>query len=346
VGNVKSCRIVYERQDDQGKTFEYEERIDQEKFATYRDGELYAFYTDAGGNPVAEWDNEYGFVPLVITRHKDTGYLWGANAFQTQITKIDELNDGASYLNDQVRKTVNTLWAFIGVKGKSAVTVQSDDKASVPALYLPDGTDVKPLVAPLDLTAALENVKAMQLELERDLPELALHRLREGGNLTAPGVRAGYTDAIDRIVEARGNYDGGLVRAHMMALTIGGIGKYANFESFGREDYAKGNLEHYIGERPVIEDTLSQADKITALQSIKDMPPALARLALQEMGYSAAVIEEVVKEMQTTQEAQTRAAVRGLADSVFGPSDENQDAESEDDNGDEIDPEATVPEEA
>lgn len=319
VGNVKACRIQFEREDPEtGRRYLYDETIDQESFATFRDGQPWAYYPDVNGDLVSEWTNEYGFVPLVVTRHKEIGFDYGENAFQPALPKIDELNDAASYLNDQVRKSVRALWGVFGASAKTEVDATSEERLGAPMIYFPEGSDAKPLVAPLDLAAATENLREMLLELERDMPELALHRVREQAQMTAPGVRAGWSDAIGRLTEARGNYDGGLVRAQMMAISIGGLGGYENFERFGLDDYARGNLEHYVAERPVIDDSLSQLERVTALQTVSGQPPAVAGLMLAELGYGQDVIGTVQQALREQQERAVRDAVRGFAEGVFG----------------------------
>lgn len=266
-GNVKFVAIEYERTDEAtNKVYVYREEIDKEHFATYKDDEPCAFYEDAQGKMVSKWRNEYGFVPLVLAKHKDVGLTWGLNSFGgNALSKIDEINDAASLLNDQVRKAIVPLWYIAGARGPSELDASTDKRDEIPALYGPEGSVPHPLIANVDIGAALENVSSMLRELERDMPELALHRLRESGNLTAPGVRAGYSDAIDRIVEVRGNYDDALRRAQQMAVAIGGYNNYANMERFGLGSYEAGNLDHYIADRPVIEDALSLQEKVEVL---------------------------------------------------------------------------------
>lgn len=267
MGNVKLVRLEYERTDpDTGEAYTYREEIDKENFRTFRNNEPFAFFEDKGGNPVASWPNEYGFVPMVIASHKEFGLQWGACAFHNSLGKIDELNDAASLLNDQVRKTVSPVWYLAGVAKRSDTSVSDGgNKDKIPALYGPEGSQPYPMVMPLPIEDAIGNIRELLAELERDMPELSLHRLREGGNLTAPGVRTAYGDAIDRIKEARGQYDSALVRAQQMAVAIGGYNRYDGFAGFNLQSYERGQLEHYIAERPVIDDALSLSERVEFL---------------------------------------------------------------------------------
>ena len=260
---------------------------------------------------------------------------WGANSFHGQMGKIDELNDAASLLNDQVRKAVNVMWYFAGVAKRTEIDASQDQnttastldqlkhaKDKLPAVYGPKESQPYPLIAPVDITAAGVNIDRMLLELERDMPELALHRVREGGNLTAPGVRSGYSDAIDRFVEAQGNYDDGIIRAQKMGVSIGGLRGYEGFQSFNLDSFDKGDLEHFIKDRPVIEDELSKIERINALQAAG----ASIDLIMQEMDFDE---ETIAKEKARKEQAQ-REAMRQFSDATFG-ADEDEDEQTPED---------------
>lgn len=318
VHNVKAITIEYERTDkDTGRNYVFTEMIDGEWFRTFRDGQPYAYTVDGDGQAVAEWRNPYGFVPVVLVQHCNVGMTWGANAFYAQVGKIDELNDAASLLGDSVRKAINPMLRAIGFKAGANIIFDTSNRDELPVLYGPEGSSIEPLTPQIDIAAAGANIDRLLLELERDLPELALHRLREGGQLTAPGVRAAYADAIGRYKSAMSAYDDGLIRAQKMALSIGGFRGYEGFKGITLDSYARGELEHYIRDRAIIEDQMSKQERIAALQGLP-AEPAKARLILQEMGYSQQQIDEVVAELSITAEIQARAAARGFAESVFG----------------------------
>lgn len=320
VGNVKEINIEYERVEPDGKTwYVYGEKITQQSFATTKAGKPYAYNTDENGKGVTEWPNPYGFVPMVLTKHKDMGQVWGANAFHGQIGKIDELNDAASLLNDQVRKAVNVMWYFAGATKRPTLDTSTENKDEIAILYGPSDSQPFAMIAPVDITAAGANIQALLSEIERDMPELALHRLRDGGNLTAPGVRSAYSDAIDRFTEAQGTYDDGLIRAHKMAVTIGGLRRYKGFESFGLDSYDNGDLEHFINERPIVSDELTKEQKLQALQAGQ----APLWLIMRELDFD----EETIDEVNAWKEEQDRNAVRGLAEGIFN-NDNTDDSEA------------------
>lgn len=325
VGNVKAVTIEYERDEETPpgqptrfgilsavstpKTYLYTERITQEKFETFKDGEPFAYYNDANGNPTPAWDNEYGFVPLVIANHKETGLRWGANSFHNVTRKIDEVNDFASLLNDQVRKSVNVLWYFAGVRQASQLEASSSVRDEVPAIYGPPESQPHAMIANLPIDQALAALQEMLSELERDMPELALQRIREStGAQTAPGVRAQYSDAIGRITEARGNYDAALVRGLQMAVSVGGYNRYDGFAGFDLNSYDAGELDFYIKDRPVIGDSLSVTERLTVLGSVGDKPAAIQKLILKELDFSADEIDEVITDIETEKQANMQQA--------------------------------------
>jgi hypothetical protein len=108
-GEVESVTLEYSRADGDGQGYTYTEIIDRERFRTFKNGAPHAFHADLDGRRVSTWDNPYGFVPFVLAGHKPVGGVWSMNAFGHALRKIDEINDLASLLNDQVRKSVVKL---------------------------------------------------------------------------------------------------------------------------------------------------------------------------------------------------------------------------------------------
>lgn len=260
-GNITSAIIEYTDWEPspiaQGQyvEFTYTERITKDLFATFKNNQPWDYY---GNGP--SWPNPYGFVPLVLAVHKDCGLDWGLSAFHADDQKIDELNDQASIMNDRLRKANNPQWLMAGARGKSEIDLSTSDATTSEAarqttnvLYGPENATATPLVTDIGLAQSLENLRELLSELERDYPELALHRMREsGGAWSGRAISLVYQDASDRVTEARGNYDGALVRAQQMALSIGGMRRYDGFESFGLESYERGDEDHRIGSRSVL----------------------------------------------------------------------------------------------
>lgn len=299
------------------KYYTYTEEIDAESFHTYKDGKLFAFYQDATGAPVSEWPNEYGFVPLVTVKHKDLGMTWGAAACHgPHLRKIDEINDAASMLNDQVRKAIQVIWYLPGVQKKDDLDIATDKKDAFPAVYGPEKSQPYPMVAPLDIAAAGKNIQDMLADLERDMPELALHRVREQTNVSGPGVEAQYSDAVDKFLEARGNYDDGLIRALKMAIAIGGLNGYEDMEGFSLA--SRDAMEFTMADRPVLRDQLSRKEKIDLLKQSS----APNRAIWEELDVPEDTIQQWESERQGERQrvidAQAEAARLGAGDTLNG----------------------------
>ncbi|MBD3251284.1 hypothetical protein GF380_02310 [Candidatus Uhrbacteria bacterium] len=313
VGNVTRVVIAYRYFDKQSKrSYWYREVIDEEMFRTFRGDELYAYHVNLEGDPVAEWPNEYGFVPVVWGKHRAVlGKQFGANSFHASYRKIDHINGLASVLHDNVRKAVNPVWAVSGARDmKTNLTRTERDEMLI--LQLPEGGSINPMVATIDIAGSLAALDHSIKELEADMPELALHRIRESGNLTAPGVKAGWADAIDRIEEARGNYDSTLARAQQMAVAIGGHNGYGGFEPFDLRSYERGDLEHQIAERPVIEDSLSKEQTITFLIQATSLPVNEKKIAYKELG----IPQDDIDAATEGQVAQENAAIAALVNEL------------------------------
>ncbi len=326
----------------QRKSYLYTETIDKEWFRTYKDGEPFAYYTDMQGRQVTEWENEYGFVPLVKCSHADIGLMYGANAWYESMGKINEINDAASLLNDNLRKATVPLLQALGMSKADGLQFESTGKDELQILYAPgEGASFQPITLQIDVGGALENIEKMLGELERDMPELALQRIRESGSqMTAPGVRAGYADAFTRIEEAQGAYDEALVRAMQMGVTIGGYNRYEGFERFNLASYPAGALEMTIKPRPIIGDSLSKTDRITALGALDNRPPAVQRLMLQELDYDEPTINAVLADS----EERARQELRTMTDALFNTPD--QPVEEDTPDGEDPDAEATTAETA
>jgi hypothetical protein len=309
-GNIVKATLFYFKRLD-GKLARYTEVITPTSFSTFIDDKPAPVFRNGRGDFVTTWENDYGFVPLVHIKHRDLGLQYGAPPFMGTVHKINELNDLASIVNDGARKQVEMPLVAIGVKsgditygsdGSSNFNDPSDTpkKDTLRVLSLPPkDSDLKAIPPTLSLSDANIIIQATLEEIERDLPELALHRVRAGGNLTAPGVTASYDDATSRIQEARGNYDGGLIEAQQMAIAIGGFRGYKGYEPYTLLSRNNGDTDHRIADRPVVSDTISRKEKLE-LTVMAAGSPAFNPVAT-DLGWNEAQIETI----QETIEAQT-----------------------------------------
>jgi hypothetical protein len=275
----------------------YTEVITPDYFRTYRNGEQFAYYVSPIGDPIAEWENEYGFVPLYHAMHNDVGMTWGANAYYGALQKINELNDIASIINDGARNQVRFPIAITGATSTQvSLGGSSNDtpaKDSLNVITLPADATIQALPPNINLADGLQTIQEILAELERDFPELSLHRIRDGGNLTAPGVKSAYSDAIARIQSAMVVYDTTLVEAQRGAIAIAGMRGYRGYEGFGMGVLYEDALDHNVKLRPVINDTLTQAERINLIAQVADNSANSVLLA--ELGLNEDEVEAIVQ---------------------------------------------------
>ncbi len=321
--------IAYFRQDSvTTPPWLYEEEITKDRFSTYRNGEPYAEYTDANGTPITSWPNPYGFVPVVLTRAIELEHDWGAAPFFPTLDKIDQANDLASITYDQIRKAVNPLWWLEGVTSINQVQQTTTDDTSerdhIPMLLGPLGSRPNAMVANLNIADALNAIRMQLDEIEKDHPELSLHRLAGGERVTSPGTSAAYDDGIQRISDFRAVVDAGMLRAHQMALSIGGMRGYAGFDAFDLESYDRGDLDFELAERPILRDMLTKRERLDLMVTSH----APQRWIWQELNKTEAEIQQAEQEAEEQREEFQERVQEGSQESPENLNNESQEGES------------------
>lgn len=235
------------------------------------------------------------FIPVVHAMFQDVGNPRGAGAFTHALDKIDEANMQATRLHQMLFRHNDATWALqangmdatgrplpppsiTGSNGRGAdsgIVTIGDTKF----VRLPGMVTLQSLVPDIHYADALAILNAQLQELEQDLPELAFHRVREKGDISGRAARIMMTDAIDKIVEARGNAMQALVRANQMALTMGKAIGITEFAGLGEFD--DGGLDHHYEPRDAI--AISETER-WEMEEAK----AQAAKAQQESGISVA----------------------------------------------------------
>jgi hypothetical protein len=204
----------------------------------------------------------FDFVPVVHVKFRDIGDERGDGAFAHALDKIDEGNRLATRLHQMLFRHNRNLWALkanqVDRDGRPipAPTLGSDGSSELEVgdntvVRLPGNSELQSMVPDLKYEAASVILRDHLMELEQDLPELAYFRLKERtGELSGRAVKMLLGDAVDRVLEARGNAETGLARAHGMALTMGGIGRLEGFQALGK--FEAGDFEHSFQSRDVI----------------------------------------------------------------------------------------------
>lgn len=225
-------------------------------FKTLLDDSPYAW-----NGVAAEWTENYGFVPFVFVKHIDVGALFGWSELHSALSKLREVDNLASALDDQITKMVNAPWLFNFAEPRSAPSVANGQpttevpqpgKDKLPALYI-NNTDAKgqALVTDLNIEAVIANITKLLEQLEREYPELQADIWKLGGDASGRALRTAREPVEAKVMERRPHYDDAVRRALQMAISIGAQKGYAGFERFSETSFADGALDFTIGNRPV-----------------------------------------------------------------------------------------------
>lgn len=328
-GNVKGYEILENRPDPRSKAgaVVYGELV-------YRNGALVVYETTLNGTPyawpdnidrtgtaVSTWSEPYTFIPLVVIQHNDVGLDWGWSELHPIRAKVQEIDDIASQLSDQIRKTVDPIWLMKGIKrpsGGSVTLTGATDTADtdrpapgreeIQALWnAPVESDAQAMVPELDLEQVLVHIGNILAEIERDVLELAPDIATASGDASGRALRVARQPVVAKVTQRRANYDAGLVAAQQMGVAIGGWRGYEGYAGFDLESYAKGDLDHSVATRPVFEE--DPLDKIevdsafwaSAQQAVKAGAPLVAYL--REAGWDEERIRELgIQEQETEDE--------------------------------------------
>ena len=247
---------------------------------------------------------EFGidFVPIVWQPFRNIGDERGSAAITPALDKIDEANRQATRLHQMLFRYNKPLWAAsanamdaqgrplppprLGGEPGGDNTLELDDDTIV---RLPGQATLESLVPNLNYEGALAVLNAQIEEVQRDLPELAYYELR-GREVSGVAAELLLGDAVDRLLEARGNAEAALVRADAMALTIGqAVGIFA-----GLGEYAAGAFEHGFAERPALKLTDEQRAALVTAWVKAGVP---MRTALRRVGWSQDEIDAMDEDL-------------------------------------------------
>lgn len=217
------------------------------------------------------------FVPIARIPFSGSGDGRGEAAIIPAFDKIVELDQMASSLHTRLYRHNKPDWALEGV-GASAdglvmppveigdLNEAGELKISGEAFYqVPVGYRLSTLIPNVDYASQREAIaEHWEALLETDLSELNYGRLSTGsGELSGRAIRYKLTPAIKKAGEARGNADGGLIRAVQMAATIGSNrGIFRGIEGIPNGNvgsYAAGDLAFRFRSRPFIPEAPEDA---------------------------------------------------------------------------------------
>jgi hypothetical protein len=268
------------RRDDKSESYTHTEIWDK-RSGTYRlwehkrgiDADLATLGQPGVDEPLSAFGID--FVPIVWAQFRPIGEERGSGAFSPQITKIDEVNRLATRLHQMMFRWNKPTWALeanaIDGSGRPlppprigdglGEEIELDDDTMV---KLPGMSKLASLVPNLDYKAHLDTINAQMAELQADLPELAYSHLRER-DLSGRAIKNLLGDAVDRLLEARGNAETAMTRAHQMGLTVGVVNGLFE-QSIGT--FENGDFDHSFGKRDPFPPSLEE--RATATKMLTD----------------------------------------------------------------------------
>jgi hypothetical protein len=185
-----------------GKPYEYGEVITPAQIRTYYNGAPYGYE----GNPDT-YDNPLQFVPIV--RAKNDGEC--RPSFAKCLPQLDSVNELASYLGDIIGRHAEPQWAAFGA-AKSDLVKSGDN-----LWFFPSGSDIKAILAEVDVAGTLAFLQEIKQETKANLPELAFDDLRAKDQIATETLAIQLVELDAKIWKMRRRYDAALADAHLMA---------------------------------------------------------------------------------------------------------------------------------
>lgn len=277
------------------------------------------------GKPVTEGTLQslgIDFLPFSHAKFIDTGDDWGVCCFSHALDKIDEANRMATRLHEMLFRYNKPLWVAMAnamdaqgkplpppkISGSTPVLEVHDDTI----LSMPGMSSLEALVPNIGYADGLAILQDMMHEIERDLPELAYFDLKAQGPISGKAIGMLLGDAVDKVIEARANFEAALVKSDKHALTLGLV----NGIFSGLGTYDAGDFDHTIQDRPVF--PMDDTDRATTLKGYTDAGLPLS-LAMRKSGFTE---DEIVQASQE-RDAEAKKAADNMANSLnfnAGPS--------------------------
>lgn len=225
------------------------------------------------GYDSSEWVEAYGFIPFVAIQHNNVGGAWGWAEAHPIMSKIMEIDDIASMLDDYIRKAANSVGLISGMDKPSnkltattsAATVDNPQPGREEEKYIWAGNGVQasytPMISGMSISEVDLRIQTIMAAIESDMPELRKSIWDIGGDPSGVALATAREPTESKIILRRVNYDAGLVRAIQMGIAIGGQRGYDGYRGFDLQSYKRGLLDISIAPRPVFPE--QKAEKRT-----------------------------------------------------------------------------------
>ena len=187
------------------------------------------------------------------------------------------------------------------------IEVEDSDIISLPG----QGT-MESLVPDIKYADALAILESQMKEIEKDLPELTYTNLKGMTGLSGVAVREMMADAVDKVVEARGNFEAALIKADKQALTMAKFLQLPGFEGIG--NYEAGDFDHRFTEREVL--PVGSDEKSQTLVNLRNAGVPLG-VAMKIAGYDEDITKEAKSEAASERVVQQEANQASLDNALM-----------------------------
>lgn len=286
--------------------------VTPDKFSTYKDGELHSI----NGLP-SEYDNPYGFCPMVWNQHVPSKTLPGGQACRNW-NKIEKLNSLATRVNNYLTRQTKTPMLLPNSQNVRKIKVDASMEDELQVLTTDGGGGIEKLEGNLQLADVEVRIQHLWEEVLQDHPEVQVYsRLRELSQITGPAVEQLMGDVSGYLSEARSGYDAAEIRKNELLVAMSGFrysegkGGWAKrtwqqkkFADFNLDSLVNGDLEHTIDARPLM--TASKLQQATAKLTVAQAYSAseAAGFPLTSQLEAEGWTPEQIIELQNQQDAQ------------------------------------------
>ena len=288
---------------------------DELVYRTYLNGAPFDWrkYSGDGEEGEPEWRVPYSVAPLVMHQHQDVGLDFGMSEFHSFVSKVFEVDDLASGLGDQSRKTIRAPWIVWGVKASDFKPVawrpSNDpddpsygkgrphaDRQELNIITTPEPQGrAQSLVADLKMQDVGLHIERINAEIERDYPELQMD-IWATSDVSGRALREARKRVVVKVQGRRAGYDLALADAQKIALYIQSARGYEGSVP-GVEHPDDPRIAHAVGRRPVFEsdplDDLEEENAFWTAAGLARTAGVPLRFWLSEQGWGEPKLAEL-----------------------------------------------------
>lgn len=176
-------------------------------------------YTDDKMDQGFPKPHPFGEVPVIHIKALDIGEAYGLSSWHNVQRQLDQVNELGSYMNRILFRYADPTLIAVGMQPGAGVTIRKGiNEDNVYYLPTPEA-DLKILEYQGNvLPQVLEQIDRIGNNIQDQLPELSLSKIREQSGLSGYAVSLHTAELQAKISELRGNFADGIEWANALAL--------------------------------------------------------------------------------------------------------------------------------